>query len=338
MPNVFADDPDKATKVELRVHFLASTGSIRHERSDLKAVTAGRDLFSKVGCVACHGPRDAGGQALKTPANCVPLGDLKGKYTIATLATFLENPQQTRPAGRMPHLLNAKEAREVANYLIQGIQVNLAKGATNFAYYEGSWNKVPDFAKLKPTATGTGAAFDLGAARRGSEYALRFEGFFKVDRDGTYRFWLNSDDGSTLFVDGKKVVNNDGVHPPKTATGTIKLKKGVHKVMVGFFQAGGGAELDVQVGGPGLGQQSLGGLVALTEVALNQKPSPPKQGDPDFLDVQPALVAKGQALFTSAGCASCHQLDGEQENAAGHPVGAVEQAAGHGWLPVGHAE
>ena len=51
-----------------------------------------------------------------------------------------------------------------------------------FAYYEGSWDKLPDFDKLKPRETGAGAAFDLAAARRGENYALKFDGFFRLDQ------------------------------------------------------------------------------------------------------------------------------------------------------------
>jgi len=72
---------------------------------------------------------------------------------------------------------------------------------------------------------------------------------FQVDRDGDYRFTLNSDDGSKLYVDGKLVVDNDGTHPPKAVSAGVKLTKGVHKVTVDFFQAGGGAELDVFIEG-----------------------------------------------------------------------------------------
>src|SRR5262249_33645299 len=82
MPNVFAVDPDRAAKVEALVQFLASTGSLKQERPDAKAATNGRDLYHKVGCVACHGSRDAAGQADRTLPTSVPLGDLKVKYTI----------------------------------------------------------------------------------------------------------------------------------------------------------------------------------------------------------------------------------------------------------------
>ena len=225
MPRLLDGDPDRAAKIEALVHFLASTGSVRLERPDLKALVVGRDHYQKFGCVACHGPRDFTAQPLKTNAVVVPLGDLKGKYTLASLAAFLEQPQHVRPAGRMPQLVNAKEAKELANYLAPGVRFDPAagKGTTSFAYYEGSWDELPDFAKLKPLDRGVGVAFDLGAAKRENDYALLFEGFFNAEREGSYRFSLTSDDGSKLWVDGKPIVDDDGVHAPKSATGRVTL-------------------------------------------------------------------------------------------------------------------
>ncbi|MBY0527950.1 MAG: hypothetical protein K2R98_31420 [Gemmataceae bacterium] len=311
MPHLFADDGDKDAKVEALVHFLASTGPLKQERPDAKAVPLGRDAYAKIGCVACHGPRDAAGQAEKAAAVTVPLGDLKAKYSISGLTGLLENPTALRPSGRMPHLANAKAAKEIANYLLQGIKVEMpaGKGSTTFAYYEGDFSKVPDFDKIKPVATGTGGAFNLGDAKRGNSYAMKFDGFFKVEREGKYRFNLNSDDGSKLLVDGKVVVDNDGVHPPKAVAGTVELTKGVHKVSVQFFQAGGGAELSVQVDGPGVGSQDFAGLVAATEAALDKIEQPKRVVTEDDLEIKPELVDRGKELFASAGCASCHPMN-----------------------------
>ena len=238
MPDLFAGDPDKAAKIEALVHFLAGTGTLKHERPDIKGAVAGWNIYSKVGCFACHGPRDLAGQPAKDlPPYIVPLGDLKAKYSITSLTAFLENPLQTRPSGRMPHLLVAKDAHDVANYLLQGIKVNMVVGlgSTNYSYYEGNWEKLPDFSKLKPKATGTGAAFDLGGARRGENYAMKFEGYFKLDRDGAYQFTTSSDDGSRLSIDDKRVVDNDGVHSLQAVSGKTTLTKGTHKVVVEYF-------------------------------------------------------------------------------------------------------
>jgi cytochrome c2 len=310
MPQLFTGDPEKDAKVDALIHFLASTGTVRHVPPDGKSVPLGRDLYNKVGCVACHGPRDAVGNPQKVEALIVPLGDIKSKYSIASLSAFLDNPLQARPSGRMPHLVSGKDAKDVATYLLQGVKADFAttKGGTSYAYYEGSWEKLPDFDKLKPKASGTSAAFDLGVARRTNDYGIKFEGFFKIDQEGDYRFTLHSDDGSKLYVDGKQVVDNDGVHAPKDAGGHTKLTKGVHKVTVGFFQVGGGAELEVRLNGPGVGDLNLAEIVAASETALEKVVPQTKKDDEDFVEYKPELAEKGKALFTSVGCASCHTL------------------------------
>lgn len=316
MPNLFAGDPARDAKIEALVHFLASTGTNRQTRPDLKAVIRGRDTYAKVGCAACHGSRDATGEPGKqTFAFAVPLGDLKGKYTIPALAAFLANPLQTRPAGRMPHLLKPNEAQDVAHYLLQSIRVGTPEGTgtTRYSYFEGEWDKLPDFGKLKPKATGTGIAFELALAKRGSNFGMRFEGFLNAAAAGEYTFTLSSDDGSRLLIDGRKIVDNDGTHPTQTQSGSVELTKGVHTIAVDYFQGGGEAVLEVEIERKNLTRQPFAPLVAATEADLEKKPdlkNAPK--DEDALVVQPELAATGKALFASAGCASCHSLTADK--------------------------
>jgi cytochrome c553 len=319
MPHLLTADPDKAAKVEALVQFLASTGTLLRQRPTLKSIAAGRDLYHKVGCVACHGTRTGNGDADKTLPGSVPLGDLKAKYGLGGLAAFLADPLHARPSGRMPRLLNAQEAKDVANYLLQGGKYDLAagKGATKYAYYEGEWGKLPDFAKLKPVAGGVTGGFDLGVAWRGHSYGLKFDAVFQVKRPAVYTFTLASDDGSRLLLDGKTVVDNDGLHPTVSRQGRLRLSKGFHKVTVLFFQAGGGADLEVHVEAPGFGRHNLGDLVAVSEAAFAKKPAP-KKGDEDAIEIRPALVEKGKALLASLGCASCHSLQ-----AGGKPIASA---------------
>ncbi|HEY7330263.1 MAG TPA: cytochrome c [Gemmataceae bacterium] len=122
MPNLFAtlSEEECGEKIGALVHFLASTGTLKQERPDRKAVPLGQQLYHQVGCVACHGSREAKGNAARLLPTSVPLGDLRSKYSIASLAAFLENPHAVRPSGRMPGILNKDESTQVANYLLQG--------------------------------------------------------------------------------------------------------------------------------------------------------------------------------------------------------------------------
>ncbi|MFO0881120.1 MAG: c-type cytochrome [Gemmataceae bacterium] len=314
MPDLLAGDPEKEAKIEALVHLLASTGALQHERPAPKGVGQGFDLYHKVGCVACHGTRTGRGEPDKLLSTSVPMSDLKTKYTIASLATFLQDPLHSRPAGRMPRLLNkAEEARAVATFLLQGVVVPPGgRGSTRYAYYEYHGDRLPDFAKLKPKATGTTAGFDIGVALRNNDYAMKFDAVWKVEREALYTFILSSDDGAKIHVDGKEIVNNDGIHPPTTKEGKIQLAKGVHRISVTYFQGGGEAVLDVLVQATGFGRKSLGDLVAADEANLDKQPALPK--DEDTIAIKPELVARGKQVFASLGCASCHQLkiDGKE--------------------------
>jgi len=317
MPNLFADSnkEERTRRVEALVHFLSTTGGRTDKPADPKFIGNGRNLFHRVGCTACHVPQE--GEPLKV-ATAVPLPVLHEKYSVDSLTAFLKNPLTVRPSGRMPApLLNDNESRDVAHYLMRNLTGIVPTGRADlpkvpYSYYEGNWMMMPDFAKLKPKTTGIGAAFDIGLQQRGDQFALKWDAVFEVSRAGDYVFSTNSDDGSLLWIDGKLVVNNDGVHPPTTKSGSVKLKAGLHRITVAIFEAGGGEELAVTVTGPGLPQQPLSNIVAADEKALaakkSKQPKKKKPADPDVFVFDADLAKEGRKLFSSLGCAACHDL------------------------------
>jgi hypothetical protein len=84
----------------------------------------------------------------------------------------------------------------------------------------------------------------------GSNYAWIYYGTIDVKRGGTYTFCSTSDDGSFLYVDGHKVVNNDGLHGARKVCRTKELRRGKHTVTVKGFNAGGGAYQRATYSGP----------------------------------------------------------------------------------------
>jgi len=309
MPRLLAELPEKqrAEQIEALVHFLASTGTVKQEGSDRKMIAAGKGLYHKVGCVACHGTRDASGNALQVFPTSVPLGDLAAKYSLKSLRKFLENPHESRPSGRMPVVVKTKEAQEIANYLLQSAEPGKQLANLHFSYYEGNWERLPEFDKLRPRATGLANGFDVTVASRVENMALKFDGYLRIDRAGKYHFRVTSDDGSKLFLDDKLVVDNDGIHSPSTQAGKATLTKGMHKLTAAIFNAGGGIELQVDFDGPGLSLQDITPFVFQTPQG-NPALAKPAQKDPDDFAIEPALVDKGRALFASVGCANCHSL------------------------------
>ena len=69
-----------------------------------------------------------------------------------------------------------------------------------FQSYEGFWRMLPDFGSWPESESGTVSNFDLDAAAQGEHIARVFSGFLTMTQTGSYTFYLNSDDGSKLYL------------------------------------------------------------------------------------------------------------------------------------------
>ncbi|WP_046247454.1 PA14 domain-containing protein, partial [Hymenobacter terrenus] len=127
----------------------------------------------------------------------------------------------------------------------------------NYNYYQGTWNKLPDFTPLTPTKTGTTTTFDITPAAQADNFAFHFYGYVTVPADGVYTFFTNSDDGSKLFIGNTLVVDNDGPHEVTEKSGTIGLKAGKHFIAVDYFEASGNNTLQVSFQGPGVAKKLI---------------------------------------------------------------------------------
>jgi hypothetical protein len=67
-------------------------------------------------------------------------------------------------------------------------------------------------------------------------FGVQYRGSITVGEAGLYGFRLNSDDGSKLFVDSVLVIDNDGIHGPRSRTGEIYLSPGTYPIRVDYFQ------------------------------------------------------------------------------------------------------
>ena len=301
MPDLIAALPAsiRGATVEALTHFLASTGTTTDARPDDDAAIRGAVLFRRVGCLACHNSDAKDAPDLPTS---VTLPDVGKKYTSPSLMAFLKDPLKVRPSGRMPAFaLNDDELRHLANYFVRD---GLTSPNVKYAVYAGSWTMLPKFSELQPLNTGVTSGFSLGVVDRANDYAVQFSTYLKIDKPGEYRFWLGSDDGSRLIIDDQTVVDCDGVHPHETKQGRLTLTQGFHRVIVEFFQQGGGATLQAEIAGQGIARQPIAGLSYL-EAAV---PAVVPHADSPVFSLNQELVGKGRELFATLGCASCHQM------------------------------
>ena len=321
MPDLLQGVPatDRPAAAEALVHFLISqqpAGDPEGSSADPARIQQGRELFHSVGCVACHAPetRPDGVTAEvfeRAVAGAIPLGDLTHKYFVTELARFLQDPVKLHPGGRMPSLnLNAGDAQALGTYLLRAqvpeLQDSKQTAATiaglKWEYYESSFGGCADFDKLKPKASGDTAELTTKLAQREQSFGLRFTGLIEAPADGEYTFSTESDDGSTLDVDGKRIVDNDGDHSPVEKSGKVKLTKGLHGFEVRFYQNGAGFEFKVRWAGPGFTRQAIP-ATSLKRIGVPMRPL----GYAAFT-VDAAKAAKGREWFAKLNCAACHKV------------------------------
>lgn len=74
-------------------------------------------------------------------------------------------------------------------------------------------------------------------------FLVRCQGQIVVTDSAYEAFYLSSDDGTNLYIDGSLVVANDGNHSVQTRSGSRLLKRGVHTFRLDYMQANGNQAL-----------------------------------------------------------------------------------------------
>jgi plastocyanin len=111
-----------------------------------------------------------------------------------------------------------------------------------FAMYLGAWSKLPDFNTLKPHREGVieDNLIQIKLDDYKNEFGVVYTGGLEVPRTGSYRFYIAGDDGVRLKIDGKTVVEHDGIHPAgEIKEGSVKLDAGRHELRLEYFQKAG---------------------------------------------------------------------------------------------------
>ncbi len=335
---------EKSAAADALTHYLVSlqpADTNSATRLEPAVVVEGGELFHKVGCVACHAPQelpvvsttDFSGDSPKEPrshsglaelaTNSIPLGELAKKYTVNSLAAFLRDPLKSRPSGRMPRQrLDEKESRAIAMYLLRDQPAPVPQSkipGLNYEAFEGLKDQLPDYSKLKAIASGYATNLSLEGLPRRNATGLRLRGQLTIPREGDYTFWTLSRDGSQLFVDGKLVVNNDGVHKPTEKEGRVKLSVGDHSLTVNYFHHSGPAVLKAMWSGPGIKKQEIPN--SAISLADNGQFMHVAGEQPFVLDA--TKVAKGQHVFEQYNCGACHEV-----NQPGRKAKPLEKLAG----------
>jgi hypothetical protein len=106
---------------------------------------------------------------------------------------------------------------------------------------------MPNFASLTPQAVTFTDHFNIPLSNsqgslppwpdRVEGFGLEYTGTFTATTAGSYDFVVYSDDGAIVYVDGKLVTNDDGIHDPQRADGKVTLAAGPHTIKVDYYLA-----------------------------------------------------------------------------------------------------
>ena len=132
----------------------------------------------------------------------------------------------------------------------------------NYKYYEGNWDVLPNFNALTPVKTGTTPNIDISVRNINDYFGLVWEGNITIPTAGNYTFELVSDDGSKFYFNSgylpnaTALVNNDGLHPAISATGSVNIAAaGSYPIAISFFDKYGGESVQLYWSGPGIPRQ-----------------------------------------------------------------------------------
>jgi tetratricopeptide (TPR) repeat protein len=106
--------------------------------------------------------------------------------------------------------------------------------------------KLPGFSSLDPVATVYTSQLNVterqftegfpGVTDRIEWFAIDYKGRFWIENPGPYAFALTADDGAKMYIDGRLVIDSDGIHEPQRRTAAVPLNGGIHRIRVSYFQ------------------------------------------------------------------------------------------------------
>lgn len=178
------------------------------------------------------------GESAMTPHPNLPQEDVKAMIAYIMGLDGEELHEDPLDKGQTYPLM-----KSVPNPKNEGLAVNIYRFQSLSDYPELSDQDAPVYAGVVPTVHAT-TPDDFG--NLDENFYAEFTGFINIPESSNYVFRTISDDGSELFIEGKKVVDNGGLHGPDPKDGEVQLKQGRYPIRLRFFQGGGGKAVSLQ--------------------------------------------------------------------------------------------
>jgi PKD repeat protein len=162
-----------------------------------------------------------------------------------------------------------------AKVLIAAIPITVSGNGTSSAQYSSgllgtyyntqSWTsplvtKITGQIHFADTSSGWASDvsnWPVGYIGKADDFSVKYDGLIRIDTADDYTFYLTSDDGSYLDIDGSTVINNGGLHSPQMRQATVHLLPGYHPISVRMYENTGGAVVWLEYSAPSVGARQI---------------------------------------------------------------------------------
>lgn len=189
--------------------------------------------FGRTTGAEAHCPMERGGRVIEL---------IEGQFRFDT---WIATPAGTEMAYYYPSGISSLDEEKLP---YQGaLDVSPTARGVHYTYYEGQYRSTSDLTAATEVKTGTQPGFSILDAAREDYFGYAFHTWIQIPRRGVYRFYTYSDDGSKLLIDNQVVVDNDGSHSARYASGKVALDAGFHDLKLLYFESYMGQELEVGI-------------------------------------------------------------------------------------------
>jgi hexosaminidase len=199
-----------------------------------------------------------------------PLPGLTIRYTTDGSLPQMNSKELTQPL-----IINQSELVKVAAFTAEGSRGDIynlsykqqtlapassvanAQSGLNCKLYKKLFKNTLGMATANVDSTFTTADVTVPASVTAPSFGLQYRGYIDIPYDGVYSFYLTCDDGGTLKIANREVVDNDGQHSAIEKSGQVALKKGLQPFALDFIEAGGGYLLKLKYSKNGAEPQAV---------------------------------------------------------------------------------
>lgn len=123
------------------------------------------------------------------------------------------------------------------------VRVQSPAAGLQATYFDGYFKTAAGIQRATAKGSSTVTAIAVPKQAEADKFGVQFRGYLDVPTTGIYTFYLTCDDGGTLRIADRIVVDNDGLHSAIEKSGQVALARGLQPLALDFVEGGGGYTL-----------------------------------------------------------------------------------------------